>query len=256
VRPAVPRDLQRRFETSLQRCPVAVPVSTAFAIRFHASGRPRSPIQERAIAPKGRQRSAHSDYSHALVFSLMPAGSVPVRHVPRSHPAARRDGSIWLATLDQPAYLRAWTMLDAGSTGIQHQDRTARTYEGRRSHHRHWPSPSGCPQRSHCGDGSRITRDQQRLHTTPVSECERSVSHDTHARGNSRSSAPATAPRHPAAARAVPVASLPCRVGVRTIAEMTALPARAALGDHLRPDSPAAGPLSPTVCPHACTPGP
>ena len=39
------------------------------------------------------------------------------------------------ATLLQPLYLRACTMDDAGSTGIQQMDLTVRTKGGSKSHH-------------------------------------------------------------------------------------------------------------------------
>lgn len=39
------------------------------------------------------------------------------------------------ATLLQPLYLRACTMDDAGSTGIQQTDLTARTNGGSKAHH-------------------------------------------------------------------------------------------------------------------------
>jgi hypothetical protein len=45
--------------------------------------------------------------------------------------------------------LRACTMDEAGSIGIQQTDLTARTKDGRRPHHWHAPVVNGCPQRAH-----------------------------------------------------------------------------------------------------------
>jgi len=81
-------------------------------------------------------------------------------------------------------------MFDAGSIGIQHTDRTARTNGGSSSHQRQTSPSKGCPHLSHCGDGSSASLDQQSPHTTPLSEGVISMSHDTHALGRKRSRAP------------------------------------------------------------------
>ena len=164
------------------------------------------------------------------------------------------------ATLDQPAYLSAWTMLEAGSTGIQQYDLTARTNGGSSSHHLHRLAANGCPQRPHCGDGSRTTRDQQRLHTTPVSMRERSCSHETQARGSSRSTTPASAARTHSrvrvSARATLAASPLDPARLRTTAGTTVPPAPAASAAHPLPGFLSPAPLSPKGCLHACTRGP
>src|SRR5437773_12461306 len=86
-------------------------------------------------------------------------------------------------------------MLDAGSTGIQQSDLTARTNGGSSSHQRQVSVESGCPQRGHCGEGSSGSRDQHTPHTTPLSSEPMSLSQETHTRGSNRSNAPAPSDR-------------------------------------------------------------
>src|SRR5689334_22702036 len=93
------------------------------------------------------------------------------------------------AITDQPSYLRAWTMLDAGSTGIQQTERTARTNGGRSSHQRQTLPCTGWPHRSHFGAASNGNLDQHRPHTTPVSSWPISRSQATQLLGRSSSSA-------------------------------------------------------------------
>jgi hypothetical protein len=88
-------------------------------------------------------------------------------------------------------------MLDAGSTGIQHTDLTARMNGGRTSHHRQLPLEIGWPHRSHRGDGRHGRRDQHKPQTIPVSSRDSRRSQETQARGRRRSRAPATCSRIP-----------------------------------------------------------
>jgi len=86
-------------------------------------------------------------------------------------------------------------MLDAGSTGIQQTDLTARMNGGRRSHHRQLPLEIGWPHRPHRGDGRYGRRDQHKPQTIPVSSRDSSRSQETQARGRTRSIAPLSCSR-------------------------------------------------------------
>ncbi len=111
--------------------------------------------------------------------------------------------------------------------GSQQTERTARTYAGSRSHHRHSPRRRGWPHRSQRGAGSRTSRAQHRPQTTPGSAPSSGRSHATHARGSSRS----TAPRRSGAVRATT-----CMISPAVeITSGNRLPHRSSVGAYAKP---------------------
>jgi len=143
-------------------------------------------------------------------------------------------------------------MLDAGSTGIQHTDLTARTNGGRRSHQRQLPVEIGWPHRSHRGDGRWGSRDQHKLQTIPASSRDSNRSQETQARGRRRSITPLRCALRldlpPAPARAAPVALPRDPARSRTSAGTRALPARGASGGRPPRECPFFVPPSPMGC--------
>src|SRR5439155_14024310 len=130
---AISQTLDRRCETNLQRCPASVPVSTSSASSSRVIAGRSLPIQECATAWRGRERLAHSDYSHAGVFSLMPEELESGRFAHRLHPLARRGDSFALLSRFQPrssphtSVRGGYSMLDrpASSTPTAPRERMA-----------------------------------------------------------------------------------------------------------------------------------
>ena len=125
---------------------------------------PAAPERATLAQPTGQQG--------ALIEAALPLADRRQWHrhqrarAPRSRHAARRGAPSAPPShrrrAVQPPYFSAWTICAALPVPSQHTLRAARTYGGSPAHHRHSPTPSGCPHRSQRGCGSGGSRDQQR----------------------------------------------------------------------------------------------